>query len=142
MNKLVCLIIASLGLFSGCRTHHAATTIPFSELQGEWNVIELNGASLNPKETHQFLSFDTESKRLSGNAGCNRIMGSLAYDAQQSDAIRFPQIATTRMACPDMKGEQELLQTLDKVARFGSEKTNTVALYDQQGQKLLVLKRK
>lgn len=142
MNKFVCLIIASLGLFPGCRTHHAATPISFQELNGEWNVVEMNGNSVASSESAPFLIFDTQNKRLSGNAGCNRIMGSLEYAEAEGGHIRFPQIATTRMACPDMSGERELLQTLEDVERFAAAEDHSIALLNEQGARILLLKKK
>ena len=44
----------------------------FSDLDGEWGVVEMNGKTLNPEETHQVLVFDVARQGLSGNAGCNR----------------------------------------------------------------------
>ena len=38
-------------------------------------VVEMNGKTLNPEETHQVLVFDVARQGLSGNAGCNRLMG-------------------------------------------------------------------
>lgn len=142
MNKFVCLIIASLGVFSGCRTHHAATQFSFQELNGEWNVVEMNGTSVAASESAPYLVFDTQSKRLSGNAGCNRIMGAVEYAKEGSDRIRFPQIATTRMACPDMSGERELLQTLEHVERFGAAEGDAIALFNEEGERILLLKKK
>lgn len=142
MNKFVCLIIASLGVFSGCRTHHAATQLPFQELNGEWNVVEMNGTSVAASESAPYLVFDTQSKRLSGNAGCNRIMGAVEYAKEGSDRISFPQIATTRMACPDMSGERELLQTLEHVERFGAAEGDAIALFNEEGERILLLKKK
>lgn len=142
MNKFVCLIIASLGVFSGCRTHHAATLIPFQSLNGEWTVVEMNGSSIVPSASSPFLIFDTQNKRLSGNTGCNRIMGAVEYAEGERDRIRFPQIATTRMACPDMSGERELLQTLERVERFGTAEHNAIALFNGEGERILLLQKK
>ena len=50
------------------------------------------------------------------------------------------------MMCPDMSGETELLQALNKVVRFeavGEEKSiKEIALYGTDNGKLLVMKKK
>lgn len=140
----LCMIAVSIGLFAGCKAKKAAVA-SFSDLNGEWGVVEMNGKVLNPVETHQVLIFDVAGNRLSGNAGCNRIMGQIEYSEMYKNIIKFPQVATTRMGCPDMSGEKELLTALDKVVRFeavGETKpVNEIALYGTDNSKLLVIKK-
>lgn len=147
MKKYVCLCLAVLcvGIFASCRTQKAVVAT-FSDLDGEWNVTELNGKALNPADTHQFIVFDMARKVISGNSGCNRMTGKVEYSDSQKNIIKFPQIASTRMACPDMGGEQELLAALDKVVRFtsaGNSKPITkIALYGTDNTLLMVLEKK
>ena len=141
----VCLVVLGISCFWGCKSH-GKVTASFSDLNGEWNIIEMNGKVLNPVETKQMIGIETSSKRLYGNAGCNRIMGEVEYESSHKHIIKFPHIGTTRMACPDMNGENELLETLPKVVRFeaiGKEKPITeIALYSLNNTKLMVLQRK
>lgn len=134
-----------IGCLSACKTH-GKITASFSDLDGEWNVIEMNGKMLDPAQTRQVIGIEAASRRLSGNAGCNRIMGQVEYSDAHKNIIKFPHIGTTRMACPDMSGEQELLETLAKVVRFeavGDKKPVTrIALYSLNNTKLLVLQKK
>lgn len=140
----MCLAVVSIGLLSGCKSQKAVVAT-FSDLDGEWGVVEMNGKKLNPEETNQVLVFDMAQNRLSGNAGCNRLTGGVEYTDAQKNIIKFPRIATTRMACQDMEGEQELLGVLDKVVRFAAEGASkpltTVALYGLDNSKLLVLEK-
>ena len=48
-------------------------------------------------------------------------MGKIEYNDAYKNIIKFPQVATTRMACPDMSGERELLEALNKVVRFEAQ---------------------
>lgn len=146
MKNIVFLFLAVLGfgLFSACKSQKAVVA-SFSDLDGEWGVTELNGKPLNPSETHQVVTFDTLRKHLSGNAGCNRMTGAIEYNAVQKNIIKFPQIATTRMACMDMAGEQELLDALHKVVRFEavgeSAPVQAIALYGTDNRKLVEIKK-
>jgi heat shock protein HslJ len=99
----ICLLLVGVGLFAGCKSKKAVVA-SFSDLDGEWGVVEMNGKTLNPEETHQVLVFDVARQGLSGNAGCNRLMGKIEYNDAYKNIIKFPQVATTRMACPDMSG--------------------------------------
>ena len=67
----ICLLLVGVGLFAGCKSKKAVVA-SFSDLDGEWGVVEMNGKTLNPEETHQVLVFDVARQGLSGNAGCKR----------------------------------------------------------------------
>ena len=139
------LLVAGIALLAGCKAKKA-TVASYTDLDGEWEVVELNGTKLNPEVTNQMLVIDVARNHLSGNAGCNRIMGQIEYNDMYKNIIKFPQVATTRMMCPDMSGETELLQALNKVVRFeavGEEKSiKEIALYGTDNGKLLVMKKK
>ena len=74
------------------------------------------------------------------------MMGQIEYSDSRKIIIKFPQVATTRMACPDMSGERELLQALDKVVRFDAvgevKPVNKIALYGTDNTKLMVIEKK
>lgn len=48
----ICLLLVGVGLFAGCKSKKAVVA-SFSDLDGEWGVVEMNGKTLNPEETHQ-----------------------------------------------------------------------------------------
>ena len=131
----LCLAALSIGIFASCKAKKGVEAT-FSDLDGSWNIVELNGKVLNPAETNQVIEFDVARHSLSGRAGCNRMMGQIEY----SDSRK------TRMACPDMSGERELLQALDKVVRFDAvgevKPVNKIALYGTDNTKLMVIEKK
>ena len=138
------MLLVGVGLFAGCKSKKAVVA-SFSDLDGEWGVVEMNGKTLNPEETHQVLVFDVARQGLSGNAGCNRLMEKIEYNDAYKNIIKFPQVATTRMACPDMSGERELLEALNKVVRFEAQgeaaPVTEIALFGTNNDKLLVIKK-
>ena len=73
----ICIAGAALAM-SSCRSVEKA--IPLSSINGEWNIIEVNGSKITPGESTPlpFIAFDTATGRVSGNSGCNRMMGSEA----------------------------------------------------------------
>ena len=81
-----------------------------ARLDGKWTVVQLNGEEVTG-EKKPYLSFSLADKRVTGNAGCNNISGSL--EATRNE-LHFGAIAVTRMACPDMGIENELLELLNK----------------------------
>lgn len=117
----------------------------YSDLYGSWSVIEVNGEKVNEEKTQQMLEFDTLRKLLSGNAGCNRLFGKIEYQESQKNIIRFLQVSTTRMTCPQQKEENAFLEALKNVVRFAPESvatTDTIAFYGTNNAKLMVLRKK
>ncbi|CAM3330853.1 META domain-containing protein [Aequorivita lipolytica] len=68
---------------------------------------EVKMAKNQQKETYFMLK--TDENRVSGFAGCNTFSGS--YTLEEGNRIRFSQMATTMMACPDVNfNEAEFLK--------------------------------
>lgn len=141
----LCLAVLGIGLLASCKAKKGVEAT-FSDLDGGWNIVELNGKAMNPAETNQSIEFDVARQTLSGKAGCNRMMGKIEYSDSRKHIIKFPQVATTRMACPDMSGERELLQVLDKVVRFEAEgevkSVDRIVFYGTDNARLMIIERK
>lgn len=136
------MCLMSVGVLAACKTRKVVEAT-VSDLDGEWVVVEMNGRPLAAGENQPVMRLDILRRGLSGNAGCNRLMGQIEYDSDHRNIIRFLQVATTRMACPDMSVERAFLEALDKVARFeavGEEApVRRIALFGTKGEKLLEL---
>jgi len=84
-----------------------------------WKLVELNGkavaAASRRREPHLLLN--SEGKILQGSGGCNTMRGGYQLDGAR---LRFTQIVTTRMACPDpyMSQESEFLKALEAANSF------------------------
>ncbi len=109
-------------------------------LNGEWNIVEVEGKKLTAEEL-PFIGLETAEKRVYGNAGCNRIIGTYEADSLKPGFIHFNQLGTTRMMCPDMETEQLVLGTLDKVQGYVSTETG-VALTDAEGNQIVLLEKR
>jgi heat shock protein HslJ len=141
MKRVLFICLTLLLIAGGCKSTKTAAS--FSDLQGEWAIVELNGNKLVPEVTKQRLRFDTAGRRLSGNAGCNLLSGSIVYGDAQKNGIRFKEVVSTQKACLDMRLEDEFLQVIDKVVRFDvqtrDEQGKTIAFYDTDNRKLFVI---
>lgn len=141
----LCLAVVGIAVFASCKSQKAVVAT-YSDLDGEWTVAELNGKKLASAESKQLIVIDVARNHLSGNAGCNRMNGSIDYLPQRKNIIKFPQIATTRMACPELQGEQEFLEALNKVVRFEAEgnvkPVDTIAFFGTDNSKLMVIEKK
>lgn len=117
--------------------------LSLSALNGEWNITEVEGQKIAADKL-PFIGFDVTQKRIYGNSGCNRMMGTFEADSLKPGMLKFGQIGSTRMMCPDMKTEQMVLSVMDKVASYQtvSDKPEVIALCNQDGKPLLVLEKK
>lgn len=110
-------------------------------LEGAWAVTKLNGKNIPATVGMQFV-IDLQSKSLHGNAGCNVVNGSIGIDMERENGILFKDMHTTRMTCPDIDLETELLQTLSEVrsATPGSN-DKTASLRNAGNETIISLKR-
>ena len=143
MKKLVLKMMAVCAgaLIVSCGS--GKNMLSVSSLDGEWNITEVDGQKIST-ERMPFIGFDVAQKRIYGNSGCNRMMGSFEADSLKPGTLKFGQIGSTRMMCPDMKIEQMVLGALDKVTSFQtvSDKPDVITLCNQDGQPLMTLEKK
>jgi heat shock protein HslJ len=100
---------------------------------GYWELNRLNGRQIS--DSNAVLDFDETGKKISGNAGCNKMSGS--YSASRT-RIRFSEIGTTKMFCVKsglMKDEAEFTRTLASATRY-SVYRRTLRIYSGRKQTL------
>ncbi len=87
--------------FKGCGRY-----VTDYDLAGTWTLSSMGGEEIDAENLQKGapqLTFDPEALRVSGHGSCNNINGSFQM---QKDAIRFSQMASTMMACPNMELEE------------------------------------
>lgn len=126
--------------FSSCASSKQAVTL--TELQGEWDIIELHGAAVVPAQgqAFPFIGFDATG-RVHGNAGCNRITGAIDPQAKPG-TIDLSKLGSTMMMCPDMTVERNVLSALAEVKRYRSLGNGQIALCGSSKKPIVVLQKK
>ena len=108
--------------------------VPLSSLKGEWEVVSLYGTALPADmENTPSIDLDIATNRVSGNSGCNRLTGEIRRDEAVENSISFAHVASTRMACPDMATENQVLSALNSVRTCGMLDNGRLALMDEGG---------
>lgn len=84
---------------------------------GRWILTEMKGVpvQLSGGRRDAFIDFDIAAKTFTGNGGCNQINGNYQIDKNN---IRFTDVVSTKMNCPDISFENTFLSTLGSVNRF------------------------
>ena len=112
-----------------------------SFINGAWAVTRIGEEAIPANKGIQFV-IDVPELKIHGNTGCNILNGNIFIDPDKQNSIQFRDLATTRMACPDMTTEQALLVALEQVETAAPGLTATQALLkDAQGKTLLTLSR-
>ena len=104
----------------------------------QWTLTHANGRPVT--NSRAYFEIDTDQTRFTGNAGCNRMFGTVAVNAPR---ITFSNIGTTKMMCklPDGNvSEIAFLNALEKAARY-AQLGNTLHIYDRRGRTVLRFKR-
>ncbi len=109
-------------------------------MNGAWRVARLGGKDISDN-TQMEMVIDIPELKVHGNAPCNVFNGSIFIDPAKQNSIQFRDIATTRMSCPELQLEQELLVALEQVETVVPGHDETAILKDNQGRQLMVLKR-
>lgn len=137
----ICCIAGVALAMSSCRSSKEVASL--SSINGEWNIVEINGSAVAPSQdqSRPFIGFDTTTGKVYGNSGCNRMMGSFDVNAK-AGTIELGQMGSTRMMCPDMTTEQNVLGALAQVKGYKKMGKAGMALCNAANRPVLVLEKK
>ena len=95
-----------------------------------WVLLRLGDEAVTVREGTREPFFALQSgARLVGYGGCNRIATSYELEGLR---LRFGQVISTRMFCPDNETEDKLLHALGATVRW-QVRASQLDLYDAQG---------
>jgi heat shock protein HslJ len=83
-----------------------------------WHLVAIqwaDGHSTRPSDPSKYVFELGSDGRVSGQADCNRLMGTYTIDAH---TLRFGPLATTRMACPPGSLDSEWLRALGSASSW------------------------
>lgn len=135
MKKISILIILAI-LFVSCDTLSsiAKGSTDAEKLFGNWMLQNNKNTEVGFNASPLSLNFQKEGETLkvNGFAGCNQFFGPCTA---QAGFINFSNIASTRMACPQLDVEKRYLSLLNKSNRYEIKGKD---LYLYQGKLLLL----
>ncbi|WP_304068593.1 META domain-containing protein [Pedobacter glucosidilyticus] len=87
------------------------------ELAGKWHLSYMKDETIKQvaQEKLLFINFQTESKQLNGNLGCNNFGATYSIN---NHSIKIEKIISTMMACPALTIEQKFSEALQKTNHF------------------------
>lgn len=140
VTTIGCLATLWMVAASCASTKNTAT---LASLDGEWNIIEINNTAVVPApgQTFPFIAFNAETGQVYGNTGCNNLTGSINKN-DKPGKIDLGALGSTRMMCPDMKLEQQVLEALSKVKKYKRLNQENMALIGSSKNDVIVLQKK
>lgn len=113
-------------------------------LEGAWQVAKVMDKNTSKKNMKMVI--DLENNTLHGSAGCNVMNGKVNVNMSLENGIRFSDVITTRMTCPDLEDEYLLLNTLKEVVSVqpgitSNNEVQNVSLLNAKGETVIQLKR-
>ena len=127
VNMKYLFILFVFVAFAGCTPKLS----PDSNWTGRrWVLTEMKGVpvQLSGGRRDAYINFDAVEKKFTGNGGCNQVSGNYSLDKKN---IRFGEVISTKMSCPDIEFENTFLSTL-----------NSIDHYEQRGNDLLLKRKK
>ena len=112
MKHVISMLLVTLLI--SCSTGNKVKETAKDTLYQKWELSVLDGKEVTGN-LPIYIEL-TEDNKVSGFVGCNQLTGT--YVIENKSQIKFNQLATTRMACPEMEMEMErqvleLLNTAD-----------------------------
>jgi heat shock protein HslJ len=97
---------------------NSETEVNYPLAETYWKLIELNGQPVSTVENRReaFMILKKEGNSIHGNSSCNTFNGT--YTLSNETQLSFSKMASTMMACMDMKIENELLEVLQRTDNF------------------------
>lgn len=138
--KKIMLCAAAFAVLCMVSCGTSKKTVSVMDFSGEWDIVSVKGEAVDAEEA-PYIGFDQKTGRVYGHAGCNRLMGAYHVDSLKAGKMNFSQVAATRMMCPDMTLEQNVLEALGNVAGF-SHTGDTVELKDAGGKAVMTLQKR
>lgn len=133
LTKIRFLTLLALIFAASCSSHKSmnnsqkdSSPSSVSLVRTEWILTELGGTAVVPNSKASLSFLDTG--RVAGNASCNRFTGSVTIAGK---AIKFGQMASTRMACADeavSAQEYQYLKLLGEADRY-EIRDNSLLIY-------------
>ncbi|AVU10715.1 META domain-containing protein [Halomonas sp. 'Soap Lake  len=92
-----------------------STTLSGPLVEQRWNLLLVGTDERVSLPDTPFFQIGRDGK-VSGSDGCNRFTGSVKLG--ESQRIEFSQLASTRMACPNMEDAKRVTDMLDTAYRY------------------------
>lgn len=111
--SVVITTLVTLMLGGCCACRKGKNNLPLVDT--EWHLMRLMGNDLSLAADKFIFTFNQDGE-FTGTGACNRIFG--AYKSNEQRELKFENLASTRMTCPDVKLETEFSTILSRATHY------------------------
>ena len=127
--KFVVVALTVFIMAQGCNTTRNSVKDQDILVQTTWQLIEMEGSDFE-NMTKVWLNFENgDEKKVSGYAACNSFFG--AYEVTDHN-LKFGNLASTKMFCPEMELETSFLKRLEDIDRFEISDSRLNLFYEKE----------
>lgn len=142
MKKLLQLFFAFTAIaFISIACASSQKTVAIDDMKGAWTIVSVNGKAIQNPENEAFIDFNTDENVITGSATCNNFRGVIVINENDRNKFQLENIASTRMACPDMETEQKIFEALNAARSTQNLSNGNLALLNESGETVLELKK-
>lgn len=107
-------------------------------VESNWEVeyVISEGSEIAPPEEHNATLAFLKDNKIAGETGCNRFFGDFSIN---EDNLKFDNLGSTRMMCPEMEFETAYLQAIANTVSYNRSK-GKLELKDINGNITVLLK--
>ena len=108
MKKYIFYLLMILGgsfLLSSCA--QTKTVVSKEQVQNKWMILTIVGVPNEKISADAYIDLSDIAKS-GAKAGCNQLF--FSYQLLEKNKIKFSDVGSTRMACPDMVAEDQLVK--------------------------------
>lgn len=125
--KTLLTILAGAAILGGCCTACKQRVKNARPLEGtEWHLVQIGGRDV-AYEADTF-NIRLENGRMSGTGACNQLMGD--YTLAPKYGLKFGNMASTRMMCPNMADETAFCIVLDETTHYDIDYDTLMLMQD------------
>lgn len=141
MRYLIFILLFALSACSNQQNQQKKDLEQMMRLHNLWSLVSIYEAPPKedePLEKQPFMELHLENEEAMGNGPCNNFNAKLIVEAP--NIIRLDGIVTTRMACVNLRLENDFFQALEQIHSFKLKGLH-LHLFDKEGKELLVFKK-
>lgn len=119
MKRIIVVGIMALLMTSCCECNRYEKRHGVELDKTVWQLTQLFGRPVEAAEDAFTVVFDGD--KVNGRGACNTFFGDVQMQRQSGGTLRFSNVGSTRMMCPDQEMEDKFMSVLSTTDSFNKE---------------------
>ena len=119
MKKLIIIAFMALMMTSCCECNRYEKKYGVELNKTVWQLTQLYGRPVEAAEDAFTVIFD--GAKVNGRGACNSFFGDVALQKESGGTLRFSNMGSTQMMCPNQEMEDKFMEVLSTTDSFNKE---------------------